>query len=600
MIYAVILTTFAYLAALAAEHLMWMWRAPRRLPWLIAIGIAVFAPLVLPMMHSAHESIPTAESPGIHSANDRLTAAFENRDASTDVARTDLRPRARSLSLSGVATSLEPFLIRGWIVSSTVALLALLITYARLRRSRATWPEIELDGTRVLVAPRQGPAVVGVWRPRIVIPEWSLSLDVATRSFMLQHEREHLATGDPQSLFLAAVAIALFPWNVPLWVVTRGLRRAIELDCDHRVLWAGCDVDRYGSLLLEFAAHRARPLGLATGLIERQSLLERRIRVMTTSRPRRPLVVSLPLVLGIAIAALGATRNSVPRSPFIAARAIGSSNAKRVAGMPSAAVVDRAPLAAQVSTAKSKVRLPHLRSEPRINADWENAPIQYVIAAFASFSHRRIIALSDVTGFISAHIVDQPWTTALKNIMAAYGFGVTFDADSSITISLAKLVKDSVPSERVERPSSSRAITGTVNDAATGRGISGARVNVAGNLAIGEPNEALTNDRGEFSLRGPDGEIWLDACAAGYEFTRVTLSPSMSVANFHGRQTPQDTTTNRSIVDSSRSANSREGPLYVVDGRVIGAATATQSGCRRLVSDLGFYNFVNLRRIDSR
>src|SRR5205823_3487236 len=129
-----------------------------------------------------------------------------------------------------------------------------------------------------------------------------------------------------------------------------------------------------------------------------------------------------------------------------------------------------------------------------------------------------------------------PWTVALKSIMWAHGYDVTFNADSSITISSAKPTRDSAPSEGVERPSLSRQITGTVTDAATGRGIGGARLNVAGNQAIGEPNEALTNDRGEFSLRGPDGEVWLDACAAGYEFTRLTLAPTDSVANFHGRR----------------------------------------------------------------
>jgi beta-lactamase regulating signal transducer with metallopeptidase domain len=592
MIYAVVLALFACLAALAAEHLMWMWRAPRRLPWLTALGIAVIGPLVLPIMRSAHAPIPTAVARTIHVDNDHLTNSVARRDATTNAERTDLYARARLSSPSAVTMLLEPFLIRGWLVVSVIGVLALLIMYARLHRQRAAWPELELDGTRVLVAPSQGPAVVGVWRPHIVIPEWSLSLDVTARSFMLQHEREHVATRDPQCLFLAALALGLFPWNVPLWLIVRGLRRTIELDCDDRVLWGGRDVERYGSLLLQFAAHRVRPPSLAAGLIERQSLLERRIRVMTATRPRRPLLVSVPLVLGIAIATLGAARTNVPRSPFTGTSARGSTGAKRAVGAPSAAVVERAPIAAPLGTGKSEVQLPHVRSEPKINADWENAPIQNVIAVFASFSHRRIIASPDVVGFISAHIVDQPWTTALKNIMAAYGFRVTFNADSSVTISLEKPVRDSVPSERVERPASSREITGTVTDAATGQGISGARVNVAGTLAIGEPNEASTNDRGQFSLRGPDGEVWLDACATGYEFTRVTLAPADSVANFHGRRMEtlvRDTALYGSIIDSPRVAGIAVQPVYVVDGRVVGAATSTRRGCGlHRISDLRY------------
>lgn len=578
MIYAVILTAFACVATAAAEHLMWIWRAPRRLPWLFALGVAVSGPLAIPVIHSAHESTPTSYSRSRLMGGEDGTSRVEPRDVKAMTRRASPRAGARSFSPNGLTIGIEPFLIRGWIVSSAIAILVLFVAYARLRRQRARWPETELDGIRVLVAPRQGPAVVGVWRPRIVIPEWSLSLDVNARSFMLRHEREHLATHDPQSLFFAAVALALFPWNLPLWLITHSLRRAIELDCDQRVLRADRDIERYGSLLLEFAAHRARPLSLAAGLIERPSLLEQRIRVMTATRPRRPLVLSLLPVFALALVTLGAARTTVPRSPFASIHARGSSQAKLPLRTSNAAVIEGAPIAVHVSAAQRKITSRQIRSEPTINADWENAPIQYVIDAFANYSHRHIIASPEVDGFITAHIVNEPWMIALTRIMVAHGCSVTFNPDSSITISVERPPKASVPSGRAERPSSSRAITGVVIDAETGRGISGAHINVAGNQAIGEPNEAWTNDRGRFSLRGPDGEVWLDACAAGYDFTRVTLAPADSIATFRGRRAEtlvRDTTLYGSIIDSSRAAHA----LYVVDGRVVDAATPTQIAC---------------------
>src|SRR5205823_13405612 len=35
----------------------------------------------------------------------------------------------------------------------------------------------------------------------------------------------------------------------------------------------------------------------------------------------------------------------------------------------------------------------------------------------------------------------------------------------------------------------------------------------------------------------PDGEVWLDAVARGYEFTRVTLETTDTLAVFRGRRT---------------------------------------------------------------
>ena len=300
MAYAIVLTAFACVAAELAEHVMWIWRTPRRVPWLIAIAISFFGPLVLPFVNGSPRPAPVA-TPGIAAANDRLTVGVGHRNPAPARMPTAFVSATRASHTTGVAISFEPLLIRGSIVSASLAVLYLLITCARFRRQLSTWREIELDGTRVLVAPRQGPAVVGAWRSRIVIPEWSLSLDAGSRSLMLRHEREHIAARDPLYLFLAAVAVALVPWNAPLWLMMRGLRRAIELDCDRRVLRAGFDVERYGSLLLEFAAHRVRPLGLAAGLVESRSLLERRIRVMTAMRPRRPFLLSVPVVSSIAV-----------------------------------------------------------------------------------------------------------------------------------------------------------------------------------------------------------------------------------------------------------------------------------------------------------
>jgi len=76
------------------------------------------------------------------------------------------------------------------------------------------------------------------------------------------------------------------PWNLPLWWQLRRLRRAIEVDCDARVLNAGHDVNRYGETLLEVGQRHSAFLGSVAAMSESKSFLEQRIRIML-SKPKR-------------------------------------------------------------------------------------------------------------------------------------------------------------------------------------------------------------------------------------------------------------------------------------------------------------------------
>ena len=89
MIYAIVLASFAYVAALVAEHVMWVWRAPRRVPWLVAIGISVTGPLVVPMMRGPLEPARVGTRAGVV-ADHRLTSLVDQRDANPESVRTDL------------------------------------------------------------------------------------------------------------------------------------------------------------------------------------------------------------------------------------------------------------------------------------------------------------------------------------------------------------------------------------------------------------------------------------------------------------------------------------------------------------------------------
>lgn len=172
----------------------------------------------------------------------------------------------------------------GWAFSSLLVAAALLVSLGRLWHSRREWRRSVVDDVPVWLSPRVGPAVVGLVRGSIVVPEWVLSLDRRLRRLILLHEREHVREGDPLLVMLGLLALVAAPWNLPLWWQFRRLRLAIELDCDARVLSVQRDLRPYGMLLLEVARRRSSGEHLfSVALLNPRSHLERRIRAMTPS-----------------------------------------------------------------------------------------------------------------------------------------------------------------------------------------------------------------------------------------------------------------------------------------------------------------------------
>ncbi|HEX6588149.1 MAG TPA: M56 family metallopeptidase, partial [Longimicrobiales bacterium] len=91
-------------------------------------------------------------------------------------------------------------LLVAWALMSASLALAFVVALAGLRIRRRAWRSATVDGVDVLVAQDAGPAAVGAFRPRIVLPEWSLTATPAARRLMLEHEMEHVRARDPMVL----------------------------------------------------------------------------------------------------------------------------------------------------------------------------------------------------------------------------------------------------------------------------------------------------------------------------------------------------------------------------------------------------------------
>ncbi len=283
-------------AAFAIERILRMTGRPTRTPWAIALVLGVVWPLMAPLV-LAPQLRTSASTPLFVSTNRVSPAAMIAAQLPSQSAIWEQRAATLLLVV--------------WLVLSAFMLLRLLMAARVLARVTRTAKEVQVDGESVLVTESLGPAVVGLWTPRVAVPRWFLQLDGSLRKMVLRHEREHCTSRDPQLVWLAALSVALMPWNVGMWVLSRRLRLALEIDCDARTLRRDIDATKYGRLLL-LIAQRQSSYPLVSMLAESTSHLSRRISAMQM-RPLRKPVVRVVLFTGIAAGAI-----AVACSPRIA------------------------------------------------------------------------------------------------------------------------------------------------------------------------------------------------------------------------------------------------------------------------------------------
>ena len=230
-----------------------------------------------------------------------------------------------------------------WLAASAVVALWLVATQRRLRRRLRAYPPRIVDGQRVLVSSGLGPAVVGVVRPQIVLPEWALSVPESDRRIIVAHETEHRQAHDPLLAFVALIVVAALPWNAPLWWQLRRLRLAIEIDCDRRVVSRhGHDPHAYGMLLLATRerASRVTP-AMAIAMTAMRSGLGRRVEALVGERPRSAVwrlgALAAAVVLAAGVVSVPAPRFSVVLANVAAQSAADSLTLPRATPAPRAA-----------------------------------------------------------------------------------------------------------------------------------------------------------------------------------------------------------------------------------------------------------------------
>ena len=299
MAYSLAISCLLSIAALAVERACRLRRWPSRWIWTTVLA----APFLLPFTAQvADRTVAVVEVPAPATVS---PAARETRQSVAPA------PSAQpAFRMDWLVTSRQVAALLGamWIFASALLAAGLACAWLRMNRRAASWTRRTLDGTNVLVSADVGPAVIGCWRPQIVVPEWLLGADQQVRRLALAHESQHVQARDPLLLFAATMTVVLMPWNLPLWWQWRRLRFAIEVDCDMRVLASGRIADvEYAEALLNVAERSFDVPLAAAAMCESASTLEKRIHLLLLDRTTwQRAVAFVLLVAGIGVAAAAA------------------------------------------------------------------------------------------------------------------------------------------------------------------------------------------------------------------------------------------------------------------------------------------------------
>jgi TonB family protein len=280
MLYTVVTGIPVVLGAVALAAILRRYGRPERAVWMCALVLAFALPAISLLDPARTEPVvgasPTAGVIGL--------------------------PEVVALPVPRSSLDVGNLLVALWLgVSLSMATHWMLATL-RLSWSARSWRPGTMNGVAVLVTHDVGPAVSGVLRPRVLAPEWLTSLPPRERELILMHEQEHVRARDPMLVALARAARILTPWNPVVWLLSSRLVRAVELDCDRRVLERTADVAAYGHTLLKVSARRPSRMVAAAAFAESEAPLRNRILAMTTpSRTISIAAIAAATILGVVL-----------------------------------------------------------------------------------------------------------------------------------------------------------------------------------------------------------------------------------------------------------------------------------------------------------
>jgi len=249
----------------------------RRWSWLAAMIFMAAAPALPGSLMSRAEVVLQSPGAGATPTDAVVRGPLVDRNAGRAT------PATRIMAFAIRTQRFDRALIAAWLFSSGVLLLlagAGMRTLLTARRGWLRWHRERFSMPTTWVSDDVGPAAFGAGRGEIVLPRWAMTLPLPDRRLLLQHERAHVHARDPMLLAVGQALVIALPWLVPLRWAFRRLQRAVEHDCDRRVLRRPFMVRRYADLLLHVAERglvappwAQRVLASASGTVATTALL---------------------------------------------------------------------------------------------------------------------------------------------------------------------------------------------------------------------------------------------------------------------------------------------------------------------------------------
>lgn len=153
-----------------------------------------------------------------------------------------------------------------------------------------------------------GPALVGLWRPRLVVPyEFLDQLTDEEARFVLLHECAHLRRRDLLSMWLLAAARVIHWFNPLAWLAVRVARIDMELACDETLLRCAGAAEgaAYGETLLKLTQLIAwrRPAVPVVAIAEGKMAMRLRIEAIASFSAPTPvrIAAALAILLGTSL-----------------------------------------------------------------------------------------------------------------------------------------------------------------------------------------------------------------------------------------------------------------------------------------------------------
>ncbi len=317
------LSRMTLIGVLACAYLALARRARPATRHLVAVG-SLLSIAVLPVASALLPSVPLPVLPSIR-ATDTGSAPREFSPA-IDASTTEPTPSTAALtqpapivltagSVSstsaresiGIAVDWKRVVLFTWLLVAMAILfrigMASFVARRFTRRAPATTDEIllgECDRARrilgieraidVHVSPEVAiPMIVGVRRPRVILPAAAMVWSRQRLAVVLLHELAHARRRDALWLLVARVVTGIFWFHPLVWVLSTHVRREAERACDDVVLASGVRGSDYAGHLVDIArtVMTSDPLaGTALAFATRSSLERRVVSILHAHSPR--------------------------------------------------------------------------------------------------------------------------------------------------------------------------------------------------------------------------------------------------------------------------------------------------------------------------